>query len=107
MSRSIGDVNSPRSMIPLPDMTNLSFDYDTFAMVIIASDGLWDTQRTSKQRLFQDQDAEKGSKKLCMLSWDDRAYSGKAMDDISVIAFSLNADTLKNNAAKDGCCVIS
>jgi hypothetical protein len=42
-----------------------------------------------------------------MLSWDDRAYSGKAMDDISVIAFSLNADTLKNNTAKDGCCVIS
>ena len=48
MSRSIGDVNSPRSMIPLPDMTNLSFDYDTFAMVIIASDGLWDT-RTNEQ----------------------------------------------------------
>ena len=107
MSRSIGDVNSPRSMIPLPDMTNLSFDYDTFAMVIIASDGLWDTRTNEQAALLSGTNAEKGSKKLCMLSWDDRAYSGKAMDDISVIAFSLNADTLKNNAAKDGCCVIS
>ena len=107
MSRSIGDVNSPRSMIPLPDMTNLSFDYDTFAMVIIASDGLWDTRTNEQAALFSGTNAEKGSKKLCMLSWDDRAYSGKAMDDISVIAFSLNADTLKNNTAKDGCCVIS
>jgi len=48
-----------------------------------------------------------------MLSWDDRAYSGKAMDDISVIAFSLNADAMKKNTGscgskspEDGCCVI-
>ncbi|CAL6350312.1 unnamed protein product [Bathycoccus prasinos] len=113
MSRSIGDRNSPRSMIPVPEFSNLSFDYDTFAMVIIASDGLWDTRTNEQAALLSGTDVQKGSKKLCMLSWDDRAYSGKAMDDISVIAFSLNADAMKKNTGssgskspEDGCCVI-
>jgi len=114
MSRSIGDRNSPRSMLPQPDITNISFDYDTFAMVIIASDGLWDTRTNEQAAFISGTDVQKGSKKLCMLSWDDRAYSGKPMDDISVIAFSLNADTLKKNTGSSGgsnpeggCCVIS
>jgi serine/threonine protein phosphatase PrpC len=113
MSRSIGDRNSPSSMVPLPDITNLSFDYNTFAMVVLASDGVWDTRTSEQAALITGTDVQKGAKKLCMLSWDDRAFRGKAMDDISVIAISLNANTLlkhakpTNNPDQPGCCVIS
>ena len=64
MSRSISVKFS--TFYDSPDMTNLSFDYDTFAMVIIASDGLWDTRTNEQAALLSGTNAER-VQELCML----------------------------------------
>lgn len=42
MTRSLGDLNGPRSCLPLPEITSFNVPYNRFSRLILATDGIWD-----------------------------------------------------------------
>jgi len=111
MTRSIGDWDAARAMIPHPHIERFTVPPDGHMRVVLASDGLWDVisdadvslelRNAISARVAMEQLARVATK-ICMQRF------GKMKDDTSIICVDMNPSGRPVVPVKaEGCCVVS
>lgn len=92
VSRSIGDVNLKKWVIPNPDITKFTIQPDD-DFLVIASDGLWDVVQPKEMvEIVRDTCKTLGRKQVCQ-QLCEAALKKNTQDNVTVVAIFFNPET--------------
>mmetsp|Transcript_28729 Transcript_28729/g.35295 ORF Transcript_28729/g.35295 Transcript_28729/m.35295 type:complete len:493 (+) Transcript_28729:48-1526(+) len=91
ITRSIGDKNAARSIIATPEIRNFILKKNESSRLILASDGLFDVYdcKDIARLVAKTSNPRKAAKLLSSKAKNRRLYSGKSIDDITVVVLDL------------------
>ncbi len=92
ISRSVGDIYGPRSVIPDPDFTEFEYSSSEYTRFVLASDGLFDVLPSREVAKFVSRHANPkvAASKLAAYAKQKRFHVGVCQDDITVIVVDVN-----------------